>query len=151
MAGGETPLYVASRNGHPTVLELLIQAKAEVDTVMADGYTPLCIASYNGHTDIIKLLLQAGAGVDKPMKHGYTALLIAARVGHEATALALIAKGASRECLVPHPELAELVVGWHINALLARVSELEANEARFRYAIPHLIASAAKKRKGGPN
>ena len=59
--GGTTSLFIASRNGHADVAELLIANGARVDAVMQDGATPLFLASENGHKNIVRLLLDAGA------------------------------------------------------------------------------------------
>ena len=67
---GSTPLLVASMNGHVEVVNILIQAGAEVNTQVKEGifkgWTPLHLASLNGHVEVITALLAGGA--DKTLK-----------------------------------------------------------------------------------
>ena len=50
--GGDTPLFVASANGHNEVVQLLLQNKADANHSVG-GYTPL---------DIARLILAATLG-----------------------------------------------------------------------------------------
>ena len=82
---GYTPLFVASRNGNIEVVELLLEAKADVNKAETNGYTPLIIASQNDHIEVVKLLLAAKADVDIKVKIDgkvYTALSVAKEKGY---------------------------------------------------------------------
>ena len=69
----ETALCMASRAGHTYVVQLLLEAAADVNKrgIFAFNYselqgsTPLCAASYGGHVRIVQLLLDAHADVEK--------------------------------------------------------------------------------------
>ena len=67
---GSTTLHAASENGHAEVVNILIQAGAEVNTQIKDGLwkgnTPIHFASRHGHVEVITALLAAGA--DKTIK-----------------------------------------------------------------------------------
>ncbi|CAL4142703.1 unnamed protein product, partial [Meganyctiphanes norvegica] len=69
-ANGKTPLYIASKEGHSTIVEMLLNANADVNTVtdvdFGIGYskTPLYIASKGGHSTIVEMLLNANADVN---------------------------------------------------------------------------------------
>jgi ankyrin repeat protein len=59
-AGGisSTPLSVAARGGHLTIVEILIEKGANIDT------NTLWCASYYGHSDIVRLLLEKGVNAN---------------------------------------------------------------------------------------
>ena len=60
-----TLLYIAARNGHYKVSEILLENGADIELHDKNGSTPLHMASYHGHEDIIKLLLSYGANIYK--------------------------------------------------------------------------------------
>uniref|UniRef100_A0A1B0DFA4 Uncharacterized protein n=1 Tax=Phlebotomus papatasi TaxID=29031 RepID=A0A1B0DFA4_PHLPP len=62
-----TPLYVAAENGYLSIVELLVEAGADLNikstidygtlsTKRSSGWTPLHIAAYNGHADVVRFL-----------------------------------------------------------------------------------------------
>ena len=57
----QTALFWAATNGQDYAVELLLQAKAEVDIANNYGRTPLYRAAGKGHSGIVKLLLEAKA------------------------------------------------------------------------------------------
>ena len=60
--GGLTPLLHAARQGHDDVVEVLLDAGADIDQASAgDHTTPLLMAAVNGQFDIALLLLERGA------------------------------------------------------------------------------------------
>ena len=76
-AGGYTALFHAALNGHNevlTVLHLLIQAEANINTRNDHAVTPLMAAAYSGHTEIVKLLIDNNADITLKDKDGQTAL-----------------------------------------------------------------------------
>ncbi|RKP09758.1 ankyrin repeat-containing domain protein [Thamnocephalis sphaerospora] len=65
-ASGNTPLHMASANGHLEAVDFLCQRCTTVDAVNAqngEGNTPLHWAALNGHKDVVGRLLEAGADV----------------------------------------------------------------------------------------
>ena len=58
---GRTALYAAAEGSNRRCVELLIEAKAEVNTRRKDRSTPLIVASYFGHVEVVEVLLKAGA------------------------------------------------------------------------------------------
>ena len=58
---GVTSLMMASPNGHPETVKLLLDSKANVNTATPEGHTPLYIAKMQGHSEIVKLLKEYGA------------------------------------------------------------------------------------------
>jgi hypothetical protein len=62
-SNGETPLMLASQNGHKDVAEVLIAKGADLNAKTNEGTTPLMLASQNGHNDVAELLIAKGADV----------------------------------------------------------------------------------------
>ncbi len=58
---GGTALMAAARFGHPTVVGLLIAAKAPLNAQRLDGCTALYQATNKGHTECVRALLKSGA------------------------------------------------------------------------------------------
>lgn len=86
---GATPLFYAAANGHPSIIKLLHEHKADPNARVPSvapsastrriiaGQTPLCIAAKFGHTECVRLLLQVKADPGARNSRGQTALDIA--------------------------------------------------------------------------
>jgi ankyrin repeat protein len=57
--GGETPLWIAARNGHTELVEELLKSKANVGISDNNGETPLGVAYRFGHKGVFYLLLRS--------------------------------------------------------------------------------------------
>ena len=107
----KTPLSWAAENGHETVVKLLVEAEADIESkdVTYDrtplswaaenyGQTPLWWAAKNGHEAVVKLLVEAKANIEsKDSTYGETPLLWAARSGHKAVVKLLVEAKANIE------------------------------------------------------
>lgn len=71
---GNTPLQVASLNGHENIVKLLIEAGCRLDCRNSDKDTPLLDAVENGHLGVVKLLLEAGVNPRKADAEGHEPL-----------------------------------------------------------------------------
>lgn len=91
---GVTPLLVASLNGHSDIVEVLINAGADVDAKDNAGVTPLIAAAYCGHAKTVKKLIEAKASLDMYNKNGATALMAASINRKTTAAKMLISAGA---------------------------------------------------------
>ncbi|XP_078118523.1 uncharacterized protein ankrd50l isoform X2 [Sander vitreus] len=100
---GQTPLTLASRQGHVKVLSVLLEwtKSQEPETAVRmmehldnEGWTALRSAAWGGHSEAVRLLLDAGADVDGCDAEGRTALRAAAWGGHEEIVLTLLDYGA---------------------------------------------------------
>ncbi|KAL7783395.1 ankyrin repeat-containing domain protein [Trichoderma afarasin] len=83
---GRTPLSWAAKNGHETVVKLLLEQGAEIDSQDNGGQTPLSLAAENGHETVVGLLLEKGAKAESMDKRDRTPLSLATKNGHEAIA-----------------------------------------------------------------
>ena len=61
---GDTAIMVACAKGHGAVVDLLLQHRAELETMNKDGDTALTCALAYGHVNITKTLVRAGARTD---------------------------------------------------------------------------------------
>ncbi|KAF6035878.1 ACBD6 [Bugula neritina] len=71
---GLSILHWACDRGHISVVEYLLELKAQVNATDNEGQTPLHYASSCGHIDIVKLLVQHSADVSFKDVEGYTPL-----------------------------------------------------------------------------
>ncbi|KAM8974833.1 ankyrin repeat and SOCS box protein 13 [Pelodytes ibericus] len=76
-----TPVHDASRSGHTTQLQQLIDSGICVNLVTVDSITPLHEACLHGHIHCVQLLLAAGAQVDARNIDGSTPLCDASAAG----------------------------------------------------------------------
>jgi ankyrin repeat protein len=83
------PLMEACGNGHREIVDLLLQAGADVNAKCSvsdegdPGETPLMAAATFGHRDIVDALLKKGACIDLTTRRGRSALSIALGNGHD--------------------------------------------------------------------
>ncbi|KAK6525319.1 hypothetical protein TWF694_005462 [Orbilia ellipsospora] len=95
---GQTPLAWAAKNGHQVVVQLLIEAGANIDPRDYYNKTPLLWAAERGHQAAAQLLLEAGADTEaKNERQRQTPLLWAAERGYQAVVRLLIKAGANIE------------------------------------------------------
>ena len=88
---GETPLHVASRDGHDSTVEMLIQYGAAVDVANSRGDLPLHLACRHNRVGAAKALLEKGAAdVETKDSLGRTALHIAADQGFDGLVTLLV-------------------------------------------------------------
>ncbi|OPB45095.1 ankyrin repeat protein [Trichoderma guizhouense] len=80
---GRTPLSWAAKNGHETVVKLLIDEGAEIESQDNGEQTPLSLAAENGHETVVGLLLGKGAKAESKDKRDRTPLSLATKNGHE--------------------------------------------------------------------
>ena len=82
--GCSTPLISAARHGHGEIVNILLDAGADID--WEETYklgTALMQAAENGHTHIVRRLLEAGADTMETSRTGWIPLTLAAREGHD--------------------------------------------------------------------
>ena len=72
---GESLLMLASKDGKPNLVKILLGAKPKINARNAHGETALMLAALRGHVEVVRLLLDRGAEVNHG---GWTALMYAA-------------------------------------------------------------------------
>ncbi len=103
---GDSALMRAVRSGKIESVRLLINAKADVNSVNKQGYSPMQLAALSGTPEKVKLLIEAKADLNLKDATGRTALDLAQRrtdaAGKEIADL-LIAQGATSAIPLPAP------------------------------------------------
>jgi ankyrin repeat protein len=103
---GQTALMWAAADGNTEVVEVLINAGADIHAKLPDsGFTPFFFAARNGRIDVIRALLKAGTDVNEGMEprkpggkfpsQGTSALILAIENGYYELALTLLDAGAN--------------------------------------------------------
>ena len=85
-----TALHVAAQENHAEVVEVLIDAGADIEAKNEKGSSPLHRACSEGALDTVKLLVKAGAGVRVADNRGETCLMYAVYRGHTETVRTLL-------------------------------------------------------------
>ncbi|XP_075266405.1 ankyrin repeat and SAM domain-containing protein 3-like isoform X2 [Convolutriloba macropyga] len=93
--GGWTPLMYASYIGHDTVLDLLLEAGADVTAVNRKGRTALMLACCCGNEAAAYTLIQAGANIEDMDYRGKSALFHAVSNGHNSLTRFMLESGAN--------------------------------------------------------
>jgi uncharacterized protein len=75
--GAKTPLLYAAREGRLDVVQLLVQAGANIEKADADSVTPLLMSILNGQIPVARYLLERGANVRAVDWYGQTPLFAA--------------------------------------------------------------------------
>ncbi|KAL6701080.1 hypothetical protein J3F84DRAFT_402945 [Trichoderma pleuroticola] len=87
------PLYHASGSGYKQIVQMMLEAGADVDTQGSFG-TSLQIAAYRGQGEIVQMLLDNGANMDSHANSTNTALCEASGQGHGKIVKMLLDSGA---------------------------------------------------------
>ncbi|MBL3529061.1 MAG: ankyrin repeat domain-containing protein [gamma proteobacterium endosymbiont of Lamellibrachia anaximandri] len=91
---GNAPLHIASKNGHNTIVKILIDKGADVNRTNKNGDTPLNWALIKGHDDIAEFIIGKGADINAVNKHANPPLHKALEFKRRNIAELLINKGA---------------------------------------------------------
>jgi ankyrin repeat protein len=91
---GFTPLHLAAAYGHPRIVKLLLDHKADLVAQSNEGWTCLHAAAYGGNVDAVNLLVAQKSDVDALTAGGRTPLHYAAAYGHTKVVEVLLENGA---------------------------------------------------------
>jgi ankyrin repeat protein len=89
---GDTPLLLATSQGHTAIMQVLLDAGAELNPV---GWTPLHYACVANKIDLATWLLDKGAKPDLLAPNGLSSLMLAVRSGNNELVGLLIKRGAN--------------------------------------------------------
>jgi ankyrin repeat protein len=78
-----TPLIVAADGGCKDIVEILLEAGANIEHRNDQGETALIAAAQNGHKEIVQMLLDAGANINQENADGETALDLTIKLRHK--------------------------------------------------------------------
>ncbi|CAE7422845.1 kidins220b [Symbiodinium sp. CCMP2592] len=92
-----TPLMLASSLGRLQVVQLLLEAGAQVELDDSSRFTALMHAAYNGHAQVVQLLLESGSHLEDCDYEDSTALMFAAGFGHAEVVKVLLDAGARKD------------------------------------------------------
>jgi len=90
---GEEPLMTAAARGHGSVIEVLVNARADPECKNRRGCTALQKAVTGGHGSAVAALLDGGANASEPSRDGVRPLQTAAEQGHVSVLEALLGHG----------------------------------------------------------
>ena len=79
----QIPLIVAADGGCKDIVEMLLEAGADIEHRNDQGETALIAAAQNGHKEIVQMLLDAGANVNQENADGETALDLTIKLRHK--------------------------------------------------------------------
>jgi len=95
---GITPLFQACRENHITIVELLLENGAGVNSPFPNSReNPLTLCAEKGHHELVELLLTKGALLDCQTKKGCTPMFLSCKEGHLEISKVLLKKGANVE------------------------------------------------------
>ena len=58
-----TPLHLAASHGHLSVVEYLVNQKADINAINNDDWSPLHYAAINGHLNVVEYLVNQKANI----------------------------------------------------------------------------------------
>ncbi|CAE8640241.1 unnamed protein product, partial [Polarella glacialis] len=108
---GRTPLHLlaacrprgtAAERTAAELMEVLLDAGAQVDLADADERTPLHLAAAAGHTQAVSLLLDAACSADLQDRHKRTPLYYAALQNHREVVALLVNRGHADQSILFH-------------------------------------------------
>jgi ankyrin repeat protein len=79
--GDDSPLWLATYNGQPSLVAWLLNHGAEVNAKGEEGKTPLHVAAEEGELEVARLLVEHGANLEAVDGHKRTPLQAAALAG----------------------------------------------------------------------
>ena len=79
---GETAVFIAARQGHYDLVQLLGNSGADLDIPAAEGWTATMVAARNGFFQTVQVLARLGADLNRTRPSGASAVWVAAQNKH---------------------------------------------------------------------
>lgn len=93
---GDSPIIIASQNGHVDIVDLLLSKGANANDEDVNGKSSVIYASESGHVNVVELLLSKGASIHKrDNDDGLSSIISASYYGHVNVVELLLSKGAN--------------------------------------------------------
>ena len=109
---GATALWCASTGNYVEIVEMLIEAGANVNKPTSTGSTPLRGAAFNEHCNVMEVLIKNGADLNLANVVGQSPLLISVMRGHLKATELLLDKGADHsKCTIHNHSVIHLAAG----------------------------------------
>ena len=150
-----TPLYMASREGHVKVVEMLISKGAVVNDTDENGDSPLYLAAYYGHVEVVEILIKNGAIVNEDNMTEFTPLFAASRNGHKKVVQLLLSKGATIKDETiwiaedeGHTKIVEILEKWPHSMTILALQEQENHAYNFADPIDLIKLNEYMGKKG---
>ena len=77
-----TPLFIACRQNHKTIVNVLLNRGANIEAVNCYRDTSLLVACQQGHKKVVEILLNRRSNIEAVNCYGETSLLAACQKGH---------------------------------------------------------------------
>jgi ankyrin repeat protein len=140
-AEDETPLILASREGHSAVARVLLKHGANTETRDNEGWSALERASQNGHVGVVRVLLEYRADANALDAYNRTALHRASDYGQAAVARVLLQHGADVNAKIKD-DRTPLHLAWEegvARVLLEYGASLDARDGENRTPLHHAL------------
>ena len=132
---GQTPLLLASDNGYPDIVEILIANGANVNLASISGTTPLIAVSQDSVMDkdiqlnIVTQLIEAKADVNHTEQYGKTPLILATESNSPKIVSKLLQSGADISIIDKQGKTAlEIAVDWEMNDIVKIIEDYMGNQ-----------------------
>ena len=89
-ARGSRAIHIAAQAGDQKVIDRLLTAGIDIDTITKDGITPLMLAAARGHFDLVMKMVELGADPWQKDHQDRSAAFLAHKAGHKQLAQRLI-------------------------------------------------------------
>ena len=138
---GRSPLHIASKKGNIKIVEKLLEAKADTNSLDPFGKripTPLHVASEKGHFQIVQKLLDAQAEVDVLDHNYHTPLQVATYYNQSTVVEVLLEANANPNTEEPDSEKMGIPFHYYVGSMITTSADLL---MRGRLSLLHFVCS----------
>ncbi|MEA3443125.1 MAG: ankyrin repeat domain-containing protein [Bacteroidota bacterium] len=95
LSTGNTPLIIATQNGHFNVVKLLVESGANIHHLNKKGFNALHVASVYGRDSIAGYLIEKGADINLPVHNELTPVVLA-KINHRYSTKKILKKAGAK-------------------------------------------------------